>query len=296
MYQYNSGVKLIKLCQEQGNNIAEIALQAEIENSGNSKEQILSLLKEELFVMREAISKGQDPEIKSIGGLIGGNAYKMQRRLEIGDTLTGRTLLKALCYALAVTEVNAAMGRVVAAPTAGASGIIPGIIIAVQEDKCLTDEKIINALLVSGAVGKIIATNATLSGAEGGCQAECGAASAMAAASAVFLDGGSPEQCLDAAAMALKGMLGLDCDPVAGLVEVPCSKRNASSVANALACAEMALAGIESFIPFDEVIDAMFKVGNLMSPSLKETAAGGCASTPTALKYSRSIHKEGGGE
>lgn len=291
MYQYSSGEKLLELCNTQGKNIAEIALLAEAENSDNDEEQILALLREELSVMRDSIRKGLDPEIKSVGGLIGGNAFRLQKRLESGDYLAGRTLLKALSYALAVTEVNAAMGKVVAAPTAGASGIIPGIIIALQEEKSYTDEQVLGALIVCGAAGKIIASNATLSGAEGGCQAECGSASAMAAAAAVFLAGGSPEQSLEAAAMALKGLLGLVCDPVAGLVEVPCSKRNASSVANALACAEMALAGITSFIPFDEVVEAMFRVGNLMSPSLKETAAGGCADTPTAQRYSRIIHE-----
>ena len=292
MYQYSSGEKLLELCNTLGNNIAEIALLAEAENSGNDREQILLWLREELKVMQDSVRKGMDPHIKSIGGLIGGNAFKMQIRLESGNYLVGRTLMKALCYALAVTEVNAAMGKVVAAPTAGASGIIPGIIIALQEEQSCSDELVLGALIVSGAIGKIIATNASLSGAEGGCQAECGSASAMGAAAAVFLAGGTPEQCLEAAAMALKGLLGLVCDPVAGLVEVPCSKRNASSVANALACAEMALAGIASFIPFDEVVEAMFRVGNLMSPSLRETAAGGCAATPTAIKYGRLIHNQ----
>ncbi|HRX20890.1 MAG TPA: L-serine ammonia-lyase, iron-sulfur-dependent, subunit alpha [Syntrophomonadaceae bacterium] len=292
MYQYKSGERLLQLCRENGKNIAEIALLAEMENAGTSREKILTLLKAELDVMKESVSKGLDPQIKSIGGLIGGNAFKLQKRLQTGDNLTGSTFLKALGYSLAVTEVNAAMGKVVAAPTAGASGIIPGILLSIAEDRRLTDEQIIDALLVSGAVGKIIAANATLSGAEGGCQAECGAASAMAAAAAVFLCGGSPEQSLDAASMALKGLLGLVCDPVAGLVEVPCSKRNASSVANAFACAEMALAGITSVIPFDEMVEAMFRVGNLMSPTLKETAAGGCAGTPTAIKFSRIIHNE----
>lgn len=292
MYQYKSGERLLQLCRENGKNIAEIALLAEMENAGTSREKILTLLKAELDVMKESVSKGLDPQIKSIGGLIGGNAFKLHKRLQTGDNLTGSTFLKALGYSLAVTEVNAAMGKVVAAPTAGASGIIPGILLSIAEDRRLTDEQIIDALLVSGAVGKIIAANATLSGAEGGCQAECGAASAMVAAAAVFLCGGSPEQSLDAAAMALKGLLGLVCDPVAGLVEVPCSKRNASSVANAFACAEMALAGITSVIPFDEMVEAMFRVGNLMSPTLKETAAGGCAGTPTAIKFSRIIHNE----
>lgn len=290
MYQYSSGEKLLELCNTHGNNIAEIALLAEAENSGKDKEQIQMMLRQELTVMQESVRKGLNPQIKSIGGLIGGNAYRLQTRLENGNYIVGRILMKALSYALAVTEVNAAMGKIVAAPTGGASGIIPGIIIALQEEKSYPDKQVLEALIVSGAVGKIIATNASLSGAEGGCQAECGSASAMGAAAAVFLAGGSPEQCLEAAAMALKGLLGLVCDPVAGLVEVPCSKRNASSVANALACAEMALAGIASFIPFDEVVEAMFKVGNLMSPSLRETAAAGCAATPTALRFSNRIH------
>ncbi|NLB52905.1 MAG: L-serine ammonia-lyase, iron-sulfur-dependent, subunit alpha [Syntrophomonadaceae bacterium] len=291
MYQYSSGEKLLQLCHDQGKDIAEIAIIAEVENSGNQKEQIIDWLKDQIQVMGDSIKKGLAQDIKSIGGLIGGNACKLQKRLESGDTFCGAVMLKSISYALAVTEVNAAMGRVVAAPTAGASGIIPGVLIALQEEKAYTDEEILHAFIVSGAIGKIIATNATLSGAEGGCQAECGSASAMAAAAAVYLNGGGPEQCLDAAAMALKGLLGLVCDPVAGLVEVPCSKRNASSVANALACAEMALAGITSFIPFDEVVEAMFKVGNMMSPALRETAGGGCADTATARNYSRMLHE-----
>lgn len=290
MYQYNSGAKLLQLCQEEEKNIAEIALLAEMESTGADREQILQILDGELIVMKEAIDKGSNPDMISIGGLIGGNAYKLRDRLESGENIIGGTFLKALAYALAVTEVNAAMGRVVAAPTAGASGIIPGVIMALVEDKSLTNEHAIDAMLICGAIGRIIAINATLSGAEGGCQAECGAASAMAAGAAVFLNGGNAVQSLDAAAMALKGLLGLVCDPVAGLVEVPCSKRNASSVANALASAEMALAGVCSVIPFDEVVDAMSKIGNLMSFTLKETALGGCAATPTAIKISHSIH------
>lgn len=290
MYQYSSGKQLLELCFSLHKDIDEIALLAEEESSGNDRKKIATRLSDELSVMRDSVKKGLDPEIKSVGGLIGGNAYRLWQRLQENDSLVGSTLLKALSYSLAVTEVNAAMGKVVAAPTAGASGVVPGIILALQEDRSYPDEQLVRSLLVTGAIGKIIATNASLSGAEGGCQAECGSASAMAAAAAVFLAGGSPEQCLDASAMALKGLLGLVCDPVAGLVEVPCSKRNASSTANALACAEMALAGIRSFIPFDEVVEAMFRVGNLMSPNLKETAAGGCAATPTAQRFSKIIH------
>lgn len=275
----------MELCRSEGKHIDEIALMAETEYSGQEMDLIKSWLMGELLVMRDSIHKGLDPEIKSMGGLIGGNAYLLEQRLEGNDYLVGSTLLKALSYALAVTEVNASMGKVVAAPTAGASGIVPGILLALQEDRFYSDEQLLGALLVAGAIGKIIAANASLSGAEGGCQAECGSASAMAAAGAIFLAGGSPGMCLTGAAMALKGLLGLVCDPVAGLVEVPCSKRNASSTANALACAEMALAGIKSFIPFDEVVEAMARVGKLMSPTLKETATGGCAITPTAQRY-----------
>jgi L-serine dehydratase len=290
MYQYTSGIQLLKLCHDQHKSIDEIAILAEVESSGLQIEQIEAWLNEEIAVMRSSIHNGLNPDIKSVGGLIGGNAYRMWKRLTNSDSLAGVTLQKALCYSLAITEVNAAMGKIVAVPTAGASGVVPGIILALQEDNSYQEEKVTRSLVVAGAIGKIIAANASLSGAEGGCQAECGSASAMAAAAAVFLAGGNPEQCLEAAAMALKGLLGLVCDPVAGLVEVPCSKRNASATANALACAEMALAGIKSFIPFDEVVEAMYRVGNLMSPNLKETAAGGCAATPTAQRFSRTIN------
>lgn len=291
MYQYSSGESLLNLCRELGKDIAEIAILAEAENSGKNPVQITGQLQQHLQIMRDSIKRGLNQDIRSIGGLIGGNAYKLQQHLQSGNNICGSLMLKASSYALAVTEVNAAMGRIVAAPTAGASGIIPGILLALQEEKELADEIVLNGFATSGAVGKIIAMNATLSGAEGGCQAECGSASAMAAAAAVYLNGGSPEQSLDAAAMALKGLLGLVCDPVAGLVEVPCSKRNATSAANALACAEMALAGISSFIPFDEIVAAMYKVGNMMSPALRETAGGGCADTETAKKFSRQLEE-----
>lgn len=291
MYQYSSGESLLNLCRELGKDIAEIAILAEAENSGKNPVQITGQLQQHLQIMRDSIKRGLNQDIRSIGRLIGGNAYKLQQHLQSGNNICGSLMLKAISYALAVTEVNAAMGRIVAAPTAGASGIIPGILLALQEEKELADEIVLNGFATSGAVGKIIAMNATLSGAEGGCQAECGSASAMAAAAAVYLNGGSPEQSLDAAAMALKGLLGLVCDPVAGLVEVPCSKRNATSAANALACAEMALAGISSFIPFDEIVDAMYKVGNMMSPALRETAGGGCADTETAKKFSRQLEE-----
>lgn len=288
MYQFHRGQDLLKLCEQHNMSIAEIMLQAEAGELGWEAERVRSHIETSLEVMEESVQKGLNAEIKSVSGLIGGNGYKLYQRLMSGG-LCGKIVLRAVSYALAVTEVNAAMGRIVAAPTAGASGVIPGIILAITEEKEKSRQQAVDALLVAGAVGKIIAANATLSGAEGGCQAEVGSASAMGAAAAVHLEGGSPPMVLDAAAMALKGLLGLVCDPVAGLVEVPCSKRNATGTVNALICAEMSLAGIESVIPFDEIVDAMFRVGRLMSPDLRETANGGCALTPTAQAITRNI-------
>lgn len=288
MYQFHRGSDLLQICDQYHMNIAEVMLHAEAEEFGREPDEIRQKMLEALEVMEESVHKGLSPDIRSVGGLIGGNGYKMWQRLS-ARSICGDTVVKAVSYALAVTEVSASMGRIVAAPTAGASGIIPGIILALAEDRGCSRDRSVESLLVAGAVGKIIAANATLSGAEGGCQAEVGSASAMAAAAAVFLEGGTAGMSLNAAAMGLKGLLGLVCDPVAGLVEVPCSKRNAMGTANALICAEMSLAGIESRIPFDEIVDAMFRVGKMMSPDLRETANGGCALTPTGRAISRNI-------
>lgn len=288
MYQFRKGTQLLDLCQRYEMDIYELMLRCEIEESGRSREQIWDLMQDNLQVMQDSISKGLDPDLKSVGGLVGGNASRVQFYME-KDNLCGKTILKAVAYALAVSECNAAMGKIVAAPTAGASGILPGILVALGEEKGYSQEELVKSLFVAAAVGKIIATNATLSGAEGGCQAECGAASSMAAAAAVFLAGGSPQMSLDAGAIALKGLLGLVCDPVAGLVEVPCSKRNGTTAAIALTSADMALAGIISFIPFDEVVEAMYRIGKIMAADLRETAAGGCAITPTALRYAEQM-------
>jgi len=289
MYQFSSAGELLSICRQEGKDIAEVMLLAEAEGSGQDARLIWSRLEENFHLMGESIQKGLDAEIKSVGGLIGGNAYLLQQYRQ-KDALSGQIAIRAASYALAVTEVNAAMGKVVAAPTAGASGTLPGVIVALREERGYEQEKAIGALLTGAAIGKIIASRASLSGAEAGCQAEVGSASAMSAAAAVYMEGGPAETCLNAAAMALKGMLGLVCDPVAGLVEVPCSKRNAIGVAHALLCADMALAGISSFIPFDEMVEAMDRVGRMMSPDLKETAQGGCAATATARNYAFKIH------
>ena len=289
MYQFSTAKELMTICRNQGLDIAELMLLSEEEESGQDSTLIQAVLKNHLKIMQASIIQGLSADIKSLGGLIGGNAYRLNQYLRAGG-LSGQTVIKAAGYALAVTEVNAAMGKVIAAPTAGASGTLPGVIIALQEERGYEAEKAVGALLVGAAIGKIIASQATLSGAEGGCQAECGSAAAMAAAAAVYMAGGQMEVSLDAATMALKGLLGLVCDPVAGLVEVPCSKRNAIGTAHALLCADMALAGISSFIPFDEVVEAMARVGRMMSPDFKETAMGGCAATPTAREYAIKIH------
>ncbi len=283
MFQYNKGSDLINLCQTQQLTLPQIIVRAEMEESGLTENEIRQAMADRLEVMRTSITIGIEQDTISRGGLIGGNARKLYGYLD--SARSGPTVAKAVAYALAVTEVSASMGIIVATPTAGSSGILPGVLRALGEEYHYSQEELIDALFVAAGLGRILSINATMSGAEGGCQAECGSASAMAAAAAVQLVGGSPQQCLSAAAMALKGLLGLICDPVGGLVEVPCSKRNATSTANALICADMAMAGIDSFIPFDEVVEAMGKVGEAMSADFRETARGGCAATPTAQEY-----------
>lgn len=288
MYQFNRARELVEICNSRNLELPDAVILSEQEEWGHSRDEIWNKMESRLEIMENSIKKGLEPDLKSMGGLIGGNAAKLNSYIQYGS-LGGKIINQAVAYALAVTEYNASMGKIVAAPTAGSSGIVPGILMALKDAQQYSREQIINALLVAAGIGKVIASNATLSGAAGGCQAECGAASAMAAASAAYLGGGSPSVCMEAAAMALKGLLGLVCDPVAGLVEVPCSKRNATATANALICADMALAGISSFIPFDEVVDAMFSIGNMMSADLRETARGGCAVTPTALEFTPTI-------
>ncbi len=238
--------------------------------------------------MGECIEPGCDPGLRSTSGLTGGSAAKMRAVSEGGKSLTGSVISGALYRALAVSELNASMGRIVAAPTAGSCGILPAAVLTMQAERDLSERECVMALFTASAVGMVIANNACLAGAQGGCQAECGSASAMAAAAIVELAGGSPKMITHAVAIALKNILGLVCDPVAGLVEIPCIKRNASGVAGAFVAAEMALAGIRSAIPADEVIWAMKKVGDSMPQSLRETAEGGLAATPTGQR----LHKQ----
>jgi L-serine dehydratase len=252
-------------------------------------EEVLARMEAMLAVMEESIAVGlKGPRSK--GGLVGGDGQKLQKYLASKQqSMLGNFIGKAVVYSMAVGEANAAMGRIVAAPTAGSSGVLPAVLFALKEEYGVDSHDLAKALVVAGAIGMVIASRASLAGAAGGCQAECGSAGAMAAGAMVALLGGTPAQVGNAVAITIKNMLGLVCDPVAGLVEVPCVKRNTGAVAQAIVAAEMALAGIESVIPVDEVIDAMESVGQSMHCSLKETAQGGLAVTPTALALTEKI-------
>ena len=225
--------------------------------------------------MRQAVEDSLREPGRTMGGLIGGEAIKLQKHREAGKNLCGETVSRAICYAMGVLEVSASMGLIVAAPTAGASGVLPGVLIALQQQ---------DALLVAAAVGVGVAENSGISGAAGGCQAEVGTASAMAAAAAVYLMDGRAEQCFAAAGLAIQNLLGLVCDPIAGLVEAPCQARNAAGASNALVSAELVLAGVPEVIPFDEVVEAAREVGHALPESLRETALGGIAAAPTARR------------
>lgn len=288
-FTYHTLLELINLSVENKCRISDLVLKQQAEQMELSEQEVFNKMKENYEVMASCIQPGCAPDLKSTSGLTGGDAYKMREAVHSGKNLTGSLLGGALYRALAVSELNAAMGRIVAAPTAGSCGILPAAILTLQEEKKLPENECIMSLFTASAVGMVIANNASLAGAQGGCQAECGSASAMAAAAIVELCSGTPEMIGDAVAIALKNILGLVCDPVAGLVEIPCIKRNASGVAQAFVAAEMALAGIKSAIPADEVIVAMKRVGDAMPAALKETADGGLAVTPTGRKLCRQV-------
>lgn len=286
---YNKAYEVIELTDKQNCRICDLVIKNECKHAERDEAAIREDMEKVLNVMLEAAKNALEVEIPSVSGLSGGDAKKHEGYRKIGRTICGDVVNKALARALSCSEVNAAMGRIVAAPTAGASGIIPAAIITAGENIEADNKLMIDALFTASGVGQIIAKNATLSGAEGGCQAECGSASAMAAAALVEMYGGTPEMAFDAAAMALKSKLGLVCDPVAGLVEIPCIKRNATGAVEAMVCADMALAGVKSKIPFDEVVEAMYRIGKTLPTQLRETALGGLAITPTGLKLNAQV-------
>lgn len=288
-FEFNNGRECIELCKQHDKKIWEVMLERESFISGKGKFEIQNYMMGNLQIMKSAVRKGLFEEVKSVSGLVGGDAKKLRERYESQKTLSGYRMNKAVASAMAVLEVNAAMGQIVAAPTAGSSGILPGVLLSVTESFELSDEEAVKGLITASAIGYIITRNATVAGAEGGCQAETGAAAAMTAAAIVELMGGSPQQAFHAAAITIKNILGLVCDPIAGLVEAPCVKRNAIGAANALISADLALAGVESIIPFDEVVEAMYRVGRAMPCELRETALGGLAATPTGLEIQKRI-------
>lgn len=286
-----SGNELLKLCEENHCRISEVMWKRETSEFDADPEETVCRMKEAYRIMKAACHKPLDEPLASIGGLIGGEAAKVRNRRRAGESICGSMLSKAITYSLAVLEVNASMGLIVAAPTAGSSGVLPGLLLALEEEFSLDDEQIIDGLFTASAVGYLIMRNATVAGAQAGCQAEVGAASAMAAAAATEIMGGTPKQCMDAASSAIVNLLGLVCDPVAGLVEYPCQSRNVLGASNALVCAEMALSGVEQFIPFDQMVGTMMAVGRSIPYELRETALGGCAVTEAACRKTCEIFK-----
>ena len=281
---FKNAKELLALCQEKKLPISEVMRQREILLGETTAEIVDQRMDRVLEIMKDAaFSPIKDPVI-SMGGLIGGEARRLCEFHDLGKSLCGDVLGKGITYAMATLETNASMGLIVASPTAGSAGIVPGMMLALQEVYGFSDEKIRQALFNAGAIGYLAMRNATVAGAVGGCQAEVGIASAMAASAAVELLGGTPLQCTYAASTVLMNMLGLVCDPVGGLVEYPCQNRNAAGVSNALIAAEMSLAGITQFIPLDEMIDTMYAVGKKLPAELRETALGGCAATPSACE------------
>lgn len=288
-YNFTSGAELLEKCKELNIPIHQLCLEREAEMSGLSKEEIREKMMYSLNIMKAATERAVEEDIKSMGGLIGGEAKKLTNYRNSSRSVCGELMNKAMVAAMGTMEINASMGLIVAAPTAGSCGILPGAVVTIGKEYGFTDEEMVDALFTASAIGAIITRNATVAGAEGGCQAETGAAAAMAAAGVVEMMGGKPEQAIHAASHCLQNVMGLICDPIAGLVEAPCQGRNAIGVANALISAELVLAGILNIVPFDETVEAMYKVGKTLPMELRETALGGVAATCTGCSLTKKI-------
>ena len=283
---------VIKRCAEEQRTIGGLAFLLEAENDGTAEADVVARVEQMLDVMEKAACGALEKPVRSVSGLTGGDAFRYHGYQQAGLSLMGELPSLAMAYALSSSETNAAMGRIVACPTAGSCGILPAALFSVAKVKNLPRHKLVDAFLAAGVVGMIIDEHASLAGAQGGCQAECGSAAAMAAAAVTEMLDGTPEQCFNAAAIAIKNTLGLVCDPVAGLVEIPCIKRNVGGVMNALSAADLALAGVQSYIPFDDAVDAMNRVGNAMPAALRETALGGLATTETGKRMMEQVFGE----
>lgn len=285
---YNTIAEMLRIAGEKKVQLWEVILENEKELTGRSEEEIFSLLKQRYQVMCRSAEKALEESLKTAGGLIEGIAMR-HNSYSKGDSICGTFINLLMARALSGSEVNASMGQICAAPTAGACGILPAVLISVGEKYEAPQEIILKGLLTASGIGAVITKNATVSGAEGGCQAECGVAAAMAAAAAVQIAGGNNEMAVHACSLALIHCMGLICDPVAGLVQVPCAQRNASQAVNAVISADMALAGMDCIIPADQVIESMYKVGKALPMQLKETALGGIAATPAGKAINKKI-------
>ena len=279
---FKSSVELLELCRQTQCPISEVMRRRECELGETTRDQADHRMAKVLEIMRASATQPLKKPSKSMGGLIGGESKKLYDHAARGKAICGDILQRAMTYAMGVAEVNASMGLIVAAPTAGSAGIVPGLLLALQDCYKISDDRLVDALFNAGAVGYLAMRNATVAGAVGGCQAEVGVAAAMAASATVELMGGTPEQCMDAGSTVLMNLLGLVCDPVGGLVEYPCQNRNAAGVANALIAAELSLSGVKQLVPFDEMLETMYAVGRRIPIELRETALGGCAVTPSA--------------
>jgi L-serine dehydratase len=287
--KFESMKELVSVCGNEEKSIAEVMFQREVEETGSSAEDIFAQMKERLIKMKEAVDQGVTDASVAPSGISGGDAVKMKKYVEQGEFLSGNHIADAMTFSMATSENNARMGIIVATPTAGSAGILPGVLFSLYKNANLSLDDLTMGLFTASAVGYIIANRSFISGAAGGCQAEVGSATAMAAATITELKDGSPAQAVNAAAISLKSLLGLVCDPVAGLVEVPCIKRNVIGTSIAFSSADLALAGIESQIPCDEVIEAMYQVGKDMPSTLRETGLGGLAATPTGKEITERV-------
>lgn len=281
--------ELIEFCTNKQKTIGEVMLMMEIEKSGRDQKTIISMMEERLFKMQEAVESGKKDTSTAPSGISGGDAVKMYDYVNQGNSLSGSYISDAMTFSLATSESNARMGVIVATPTAGAAGILPGVLFSLHKNDGTSYRDLVMGLFTASALGYVIANRSFISGAAGGCQAEVGSATAMAAGTIVELKGGTPKQAVNATAIALKSLLGLVCDPVAGLVEVPCIKRNVIGTSIAFSAADLSLAGVESRIPCDEVIEAMYKIGKEMPRTLRETALGGLAMTETGKRVKEQL-------
>ncbi|MDR1539666.1 MAG: L-serine ammonia-lyase, iron-sulfur-dependent, subunit alpha [Clostridiales bacterium] len=286
---YTSISDLLAHAQAQNSGLWKIVLENECRIGNLSEEQVFGMLGERFEVMSASAERALQKSLPTVGGLIEGAASAQRAYADSGGGLLGSFLNMVMARSLSCSEVNASMGKICAFPTAGACGIIPAVLISVAEKRGLSRRAVLEAMLTASGIGAVIVKNATVSGAEGGCQAECGVAAAMAAGAAVQMTGGTNEMSAHAVSFALMNCMGLVCDPIAGLVQVPCAQRNASQSINALLSADLALAGMKSAVPADEVIEAMYKTGRLLPAELKETALGGLAATPSAKRIQKSI-------